>query len=261
MKKYLTAAMAFLLLASCNSQKKIVYFQDLKPEQVEEIVGKRPILVEPGDQLQILVSCKDPELSAILNMPLVSYHSGTNTNLSTTNSIVTYTVDQEGNIDFPIIGSLKVQGLSRELVRDLITGKIKEAQLIQDFVVTVNYSNMKIYIMGEVGAPGTYSIQDNNPTLLQAISMAHDLTIYGRRDQVYVIRDENNQRVSYKFDLRSDSVFQSPGFYLKQNDVIYVAPTRVRANQSSLTANSLRSPSLWVSVASVLATLYVAFMK
>lgn len=242
------------MLASCNARKDIVYLQDNKVDQVAAIANQYTIRIEPGDQLQIVVSCKDPELAAILNMPLVSFQTSTST-VNSTNSIITYTVNSDGTIDFPIIGSIQVGGLTREEARNLIATKIKESELIQDFVVTVNYANLKIYITGEVNSPGAYSITDNNVNVLQAISMARDLTIHGRRDEVYVIREQQQQRVTYQMDLRSDSIFQSPAYYLKQNDVIYVAPSRMRANQSTVSGNTFQNATFWVSVATALVSI------
>lgn len=263
MKKLLLIPSVCLLLASCNARKNIVYLQDNQVDKIAEIANQYTIKIEPGDQLQIVVSCKDPELAAILNMPLVSFQNST-TSVNTTNSIITYTVNSDGTIDFPIIGSIQVGGLTREEVRALITAKIKESELIQDFVVTVNYANLKIYIMGEVNSPGAYSITDNNVNILQALSMARDLTIHGRRDEVFVVREQQQKRVSYRLDLRSDTIFQSPAFYLKQNDVIYVAPTKMRSNQSTVSGNTFQNAQFWVSVATALtsvATFALALQK
>lgn len=252
-KKFLLIPAICVLLASCNARKNIVYLQDNQVDKLEQIANSYTIKVQPGDQLQIIVSCKDPELAAILNMPLVSFQTTSN-NVNTTNSVISYTVGSDGTIDFPIIGSIPVVGLTREEVRNAITAKIKELQLIQDFVVTVNYANLKIYIMGEVASPGAYSITDNNVNVLQAISMARDLTINGRRDEVFVIREQEEKRITYKLDLRQDSIFQSPAFFLKQNDVIYVAPNKMRSNQSTVSGNTFQNVQFWVSVASSLAS-------
>ena len=147
MKKIFFFLFLCLFLSACNSQKDILYLQDLHLNQKESIPNIAEIKVEPGDELSIVVSCKDPELSAILNMPIVSYQSGASTNLYASNTIMGYTVDNQGNINYPIIGQLHVAGLTREEVRQLVESKIKEAQLLNDFVVTVNYNNMKISIL------------------------------------------------------------------------------------------------------------------
>ncbi|MCQ2235136.1 MAG: polysaccharide export protein [Paludibacteraceae bacterium] len=260
MKKISILFAAALFLGSCNSSKKIVYLQDIETNKVENIATKNQIKVEPGDQLQIVVSCKDPELAAILNMPLVGFQAASD-RVNTSTSIITYTVDQQGNIDFPIIGSVNVAGQTKEEVRQTITEMIKKAELIQDFVVTVDFANLKIYLMGEVGSPGTYTITDHNINIFQALAMGRDLTINGLRDQVYVIREENGQRISYRMDLRSKEIFNSPAYYLKQNDVVYVKPSRMRANQSTVSGNSFQNTSFWISLASIFTTIYLAFIK
>lgn len=247
LKKVLFISSICALLASCDARKDIVYLQDNTIDKLQAIGNSYTIKVQPGDQLQIIVSCKDPELAAILNMPLISFQS-TSSTVNTSNSILSYTVNADGTIDFPIIGSVQVGGLTREEVRNLITAKIKESELIQDFVVTVNYANLKVYVLGEVNSPGGMSITDNNVNVLQAISMAKDLTINGRRDEVFVIREQADQRITYQLDLRSDSIFQSPAFFLKQNDVIYVAPNKMRANQSTVSGNTFQNASFWVTV-------------
>lgn len=252
--------LALVLLTSCDARKKIVYLQDLHLEEAKQIANMTDIKVETGDQLSIIVSCKDPELAAILNMPVVSFQSSS-TQMNNNNMILSYLVDNNGEITYPLIGKLKVAGLTREEVKVLIEDKIREAQLIQDFVVSVNYSNLKIYVLGEVNAPGTISINDKNLTLFQALAMAKDLTINGKRDEVFVIRENNGERISYKVDLRSDSLFQSPAFFMKQNDVVYVAPNKLRARQSTVNGNSMLSASMWISIASILTTLYVGFIK
>lgn len=252
--------LALVLLTSCNARKNVVYVQDLHLNQATAIANQMSIKVQPGDQLQIVISCKDPELAAILNMPVVSFQTS-NGNMNNNNTIMSYLVDTNGDISYPLLGKLHVAGLTREEVKILIENMIKEAELIQDFVVSVNYSNLKIYVLGEVNSPGTYSITDNDITLFQALAMAKDLTINGKRDEVFVMRENGNDRISYKMDLRSDSIFQSPAFYLKQNDVIYVAPNKVRARQSTVNGNSMLSASMWISIASILTTLYVGFVK
>ena len=128
-------------------------------------------------------------------------------------------------------------------------------------VVTVEFLNFKISILGEVSNPGTYNIKGDKVTLLEAISMAHDLTIYGRRDQVYVIREQNNTRTTYRVDLRSSDLFNSPAYYLKQNDIIYVQPNKVRSGQSTINDNSMKSASFWISIASLLSSLGVLIVN
>ncbi len=258
MNKFFPIVVLALLLSSCASREKILYVQNMDTNKEQAISNYTEIKIEPGDRLNIVVSCKDPELAAILNMPLTSFETGGD-KVNTTNQIISYLVDNEGNIDFPIVGSIHLAGLTRSQARDTVSQKIKEAQLIQDFVVTINYSDMRVFLLGEVNSPGTYTINTDHVTIFQAISMAHDLTIYGRRDEVFVIREEGEKRINYQLDLRNDSVFSSPAYYLKQNDVVYVRPNKKRAGQTSVNANVWGSATLWLSIATVAATLYSVF--
>ena len=142
-----------------------------------------------------------------------------------------------------------------------IKKELADADLLKDFVVTVEFMNFKVSILGEVNKPGSYTIQGDKITLLEALSMANDLTIYGKRDGVYVIREENGERTTYRLDLRSAEIFNSPVYYLKQNDIIYVEPNSVRAGQSTINENSMKSVSLWISVGSFLSSLGVLIFK
>ena len=258
--KKLLYILALVLLTSCNARKDIVYVQDLELEQVKQKINETAIKIEPGDRLSIVVSCKDPELAAILNMPIVSFQ-GNGNSIDNNKTIMSYIVDKSGDISYPLLGKLHVAGLTRDELKILLENKIKENELIQDFVVSVDYTNLKVYVMGEVNSPGTYTIADNDMTLLQALSMARDLTINGKRDEVYVMREIGDTRISYKVDLRSEKIYESPAFYLKQNDVIYVAPNKMRARQSRVNGNNMLSASMWISIASIITTLYVGFVK
>ena len=142
-------------------------------------------------------------------------------------------------------------------MQEKIKSELKSRNMLKDAVVTVEFMNFKVSILGEVNSPGTYKINGDKVTILEAIAMAKDLTIYGLRDEVYVIREQNNKRHTYKLDLRSKEIFESPAYYLKQNDIVYVQPNKVKAGQSTLNQNSLKSVSLWVSVASLLCSVGV----
>ena len=158
--------------------------------------------------LSIIVSCKDAELAAMFNLPVVSYQTNSEIVSSTggTQQLLGYAVDENGEIKLPVLGKMKVAGMTRWEVQE----KIK------DMVVTVEFRNFKISILGEVKNPGSYSIEGDKVNVLEAISMAGDLTIYGLRDQVYVIREEGGERTVYRLNLKSAEVFQSPAYYLKQ---------------------------------------------
>lgn len=261
MKKILLMAMLALALASCNTSKKIVYFQDIQVNRPEAITEARDITVQPKDQISILVSSKDPQLAALFNLPRVQYRVGDNNMQNTNGDVSGYTLDTEGYIDFPVLGRLYVAGMTKSEIASFIKKRLMDENLINDPVVTVEFMNLYYSILGEVNNPGKYMITKDQITLLEAISMAGDLTIYGKRDAVFVVREEDGQRVTHWVDLRTQDLFHSPVYYLKQNDVIYVRPNKVRAGQSTINENSVKSVSLWISIASFLSSLGVLLFK
>lgn len=260
MKKILLMAMLALALASCNTSKKIVYFQDIQVNHPEAITEARDITVQPKDQISILVSSKDPQLAALFNLPRVQYRVGESSQNSG-GDVSGYTLDTEGYIDFPVLGRLYVAGMTKSEIASFIKKRLMDENLINDPVVTVEFMNLYYSILGEVNHPGKYMITKDQITLLEALSMAGDLTIYGKRDAVFVVREEDGQRVTHWVDLRTQELFRSPVYYLKQNDVIYVQPNKVRAGQSTINENSVKSVSLWISIASFLSSLGVLLFK
>ena len=152
--------------------------------------------------------------------------------------------------------------MKREEIASYIKNELISKNLVKDPVVTVEFMNLAISVLGEVSKPGRYNIDRDKITLLDAISMAGDLTIYGKRDNVYVMRNEGGKQTSYQVNLLSaQDVYSSPAYYLQQNDVIYVEPNSVRARQSTVNGNNVRSTSFWISLASLLTTITVLFVK
>lgn len=262
MNKILIFLLLLSFFSSCRTSRKIVYMQDIIAN-VPENVGENPgITIQVKDMLSIVVSCKNPELATMFNLPVVSYQAGSEiVSNGGQQRLLGYVVDNEGNIDFPILGGLKVIGLTRWQLQEKIKQRLIAEGLIKDLVVTVQFMNFKISVLGEVNSPGTYNIEGDKVTLLEALSLAKDLTIYGKRDGVMVIREMNGVRENYRIDLRSAELFKSPVYYLKQNDIIYVEPNSVRAGQSTINENNMKSVSLWMSVASFLTTLSVLIFK
>ena len=252
-----------VLLVSCNTSKEIVYFQDIVVNQPEAIIGARDITVQPKDQISIMVSSKDPQLAALFNLTRVQYRAGSS-DLRSGNingEISGYTLDDKGNIDFPVVGTLHIAGMTKSQIATLVKKRLMEENLVNDPVVTVEFMNLYFSVLGEVKTPGKYAITKDQITLLEAISMAGDLSIYGKRDAIFVIREENGERVTHWVDIRSKDLFNSPVYYLKQNDVVYVQPNKVRAGQSTINENSVKSVSLWISIGSLLSSLGVLLFK
>ena len=179
MKKILLMAMLALALASCNTSKKIVYFQDIQVNRPEAITEARDITVQPKDQISILVSSKDPQLAALFNLPRVQYRVGGSDLQNNNGEVAGYTLDTEGYIDFPVLGRLYVVGMTKGEIASYIKKRLIDENLINDPVVTVEFMNLYYSILGEVNSPGKYMITKDQITLLEAISMAGDLTIYG----------------------------------------------------------------------------------
>lgn len=253
-----------VLLCSCNSSKQVCYFQDMQSGIKETIISPQEIEIQPEDKISILVNSKDPLLTNLFNLPIISRQIGQGNNSSTgaNQGLSGYTVDTDGNIDFPVLGKIHVAGMKREEIASFIKNELISKNLVKDPVVTVEFMNLTISVLGEVSKPGRYNIDKDKITLLDAISMAGDLTIYGKRDNVYVMRNEGGKQTSYQVNLLSaQDVYSSPAYYLQQNDVIYVEPNSVRARQSTVNGNNVRSTSFWISLASLLTTITVLFVK
>lgn len=257
--KRLLAIMAIVAVAagcSTSTYMQVDYLQDLSQETSLEMKENKGIVIQPQDQLSIIVSSRNPELSAALNKPVASYQAGseiTSTNTSY-QRLLGYVVDNEGIIEFPMLGELHIAGLTRWELQELIKSRVIEEGILLDPIVTVEFMNFRISVMGEVNNPGTFSVTGDKITLLGALALAKDLTIFGRRDNVTVIREQNGKREIYKVDLRNSDLFDSPAYYLQQNDVIYVYPNSVRAGQSTINENYFKSGSFWISLSSVAIT-------
>ncbi len=239
------------LLMACSAPKEILYLQDISLIKEESIDKNYEVIIHKDDLLAIIVNSKDPELALPFNMPLISYQIGSQ-NVGQ-QRLVGYLVNQDGNIDFPILGEIHVEGLTRMQVTELIKKRLISEELIKDPIVTVQFLNFKVSVIGEVGRPGTFDISGDRITLLEALSMAGDLTIYGRRDRVAVIREKDGKRSILYHDLRSSDIFQSPCYYLQQNDIVYVEPNKAKTGQSRINSNN--SVGVWLSGVSVLASI------
>lgn len=251
-------------LCACNSTKQIVYMQDMQPVTDQVIANLNTIKVQPGDVLSIIVTCKDPKLASLFNLISSTnrlYGASGEMRFNSSGEMSGYTVTQSGDIDFPQLGMVHVAGLTREQIAAEIKNKLVSSALIKDPVVTVDYVNLHFSVIGEVAKPGYYSISNDRTTLLDALGQAGDLTVYGKRDRVFVIREENGKRSTYQIDLRSKDLFNSPAYYLQQNDVIYVEPNKTRAGQSSVNENQWKNVGIWTSLASVLTSIAVLIFR
>lgn len=235
-----------LLFSSCATRKDLTYLRDMEELKEYPVFQKYEAVIHRDDRLSITVSCKNPELTLPFNIPGSSNYSvGPDGNIPTNmltsgndNASRGYLVDVNGEIDFPVLGKLKVEGRTRGQVTEMIKQRLIDEDLIKDPIVMVNFLNFKITVLGEVGGPGTYDITGDRITLLEAIAKAGDITDQGRVDRVAVIREYGNKRRIMFHDLRSKDVFNSPCYYLQQNDIVYVEPSAIKTRDNAQRAIS-----------------------
>lgn len=243
-----------ILLSACATQNRVAYLQDIQagvPVAMQEV---KEIKLQPGDRLRVLIFSRDRELADMFNLV-----RNTSTN---DNATAQYTVSADGQIDIPVLGQLDVAGLTRQEVADLVKYRLLSAKLLRDPVVNVEYSGIGCSVIGEVAHPGRVDFQKDHVSLVEALAQAGDLTINGRRDNVLVLRTVDGVQTPYRIDLTSTaSLYASPAYWLRQDDVVYIEPNQRRTGDATLNANLVRSPSFWFSAASMLMTIIVFIAK
>ncbi|MCS3025977.1 polysaccharide biosynthesis/export family protein [Bacteroides xylanisolvens] len=243
------------LLAACQSYKKVPYFQNVEVvnevEQQEKLYDAK---IMPKDLLTIVVSCTNPELAIPFNLTVASNAGiavSTSSYVTTQPVLQPYLVDNEGNINFPVLGELKLGGLTKREAEQLIIDKLKP-YMKETPIVTVRMVNYKISVIGEVTRPGTFTISNEKVNLLEALAMAGDMTVYGLRDNVKLIReDANGKQQIVTLDLNKAETILSPYYWLQQNDIVYVTPNKAKARNSDVG----NSTGLWFSATSILVSI------
>ena len=233
MKRFLTRAVllsASLFFAACASYKDIVYFQDIDEKELKPLLNEYEAVIKKDDRLAIIVSGSDKTVTAPYNLTLTEL-AAAGAAYSPESATLAYLVDSEGNIEFPILGKIHVEGMTRnELVRYLTNEIGKD---VKNPIVYVNFKNFKITVLGEVRVPGTYTIDSEKINVLQALGRAGDLNLTAMRDNILLIREENGVQKHYPINLKSSGLLESPYFYLQQNDVLYVPPSPTRVAQGT----------------------------
>lgn len=212
------------------------------------------IRYKPNDILTIDVSAEVPESVALFNLPAVAYNTNPGAVNQTTVLRQTYLLDAQGNIEFPVLGTIKMGGLTRMEATAMLKEKIGE--YVKEFIVTIRLINFTITVNGEVNRPGNYTVEGERISLVQALGLAGDLTIYGKRDNIFLIREVDGKKKYAKYDLTSINVVNSPVYYLSQNDIIYVEPNNARIRTSSYNPNT----GVLISAVSTLATIAAIFI-
>lgn len=253
LRKLFFPVIAAVLLASCGSQKDVPYFQNSSVVDLSQSRYLYDARIMPKDQLTITVSTTDPNAAIPFNMTVPTPYTAQSRSTYSQPMLQTYLVDNSGNISFPIIGTLHLGGLTKSEAEDMIQERIKPYMDKNETpIVTVRMPGYQISVMGEVARPGTFNVSREKITLLEALAQAGDLTIYGQRKNVQLIReDATGMKSIHVFDLTDANIINSPYFYLQQNDVIYVTPNKVKAQNSSVGSMT----TLWFSATSILISL------
>ena len=249
-----------MVLASCSAPRQVAYFQDVSGKDTLLMnVGIQPLTVQPGEKLMIVVHSSVSELAATFNLPVVGYRLGTsntNQNYSSTYATMSYTVSPEGTIDFPVLGKIKVEGMTRNEVAEHIKGRLINENHCTDAIVNVELSNAYVNVMGEVNRPGRYELTQDNVSILDILSQASDLNVLGLRQNVMVSRKTEEGTQIYKVDLTNmQQLLSSPAYMMQQGDLVYVEPNQVRKRQTTVSGNNLLNTGFWISVASLITSI------
>ena len=243
-----------LQLSACVSKKDIIYFQNDEIDQ-SKVSNSYKTIIKPDDLLQITITALDIEAVRPFNLAAVTYATSSNSAIGVAQQ-QTYLVDTKGEIEFPVLGKIKIGGLTRDETIDLLKSKLSP-DYIKEPNVNIGIANYKISVMGDVGRPGSYNIPNERITILDALALAGDINISGQRNNILIIREEENKKVQYRVDIRSNNLLTSPVYYLQQNDVVYVEPNYARIQSASSNSNT----SLFISITSLIVTVAALLIR
>lgn len=264
LKRFLFLTVICFSLTGCKTPQDVAYFQDINEQVIPVVQNSGQIKIKPLDKLSIVIKSKDPELAELFNLSVNSSRLGQTSTIQGGNATVrsysggyegmsNYTVTPSGDIDFPVLGMIHVEGMTREQLAAFIKGDLVGKGLVKDPVVTVEFLNTGYSVMGEVNSPGRFDINKDKLNILEALAIAGDLTIQGQRENITVIREEKDGVHTYKLDLTNlQELTKSPAYYVQQSDVIYVEPNDIRKRQTTANGNNVLSTGFWISVASLL---------
>lgn len=253
-RKLLTGLAALLLLASCNTNEKLVYLQDAGQPLPSTANGTMAPVPDPvikvGDLLTITVNSATPEAAMPFNLPLVPTQGANNYNVSRntvsnySGGLQNYIVGTDGAIVFPVVGELKAEGLTKSELAAKLKSLIYPRYITEEPIVLIRYANFKVSILGEVARPGSYPVDNDKLSVFEALALAGDLTIYGRRDNVLLVRETTSGRETVRIDLRDQALLQSPYYFLQQGDMLYVQPNDPKSRASALSTAETLTVSL-----------------
>ncbi|MFC6860090.1 polysaccharide biosynthesis/export family protein [Zunongwangia atlantica] len=257
--KFIFSLFLLALLSSCVSREEMVYFHNLEQfEGMENVSNFDNLEIKPNDQLIITVSAKEAEAAVPFNLPFVGRSLGSQNGLQVggTPSFQNYLVNAEGEIQFPVLGTIRVAGMNRKELSQHFENLISD--YVKDPIVNVKISNFQVTVLGEVRQPGTFPIQDEYLSLPKALGLAGDLTVYGKRKNILIVREtENGEKRHAYLDLTDANIVNSPFYYLQQNDIVYVEPNGPQIQSSSYNRNA----SVYISIASVLVSVAILLTR
>ena len=249
--KYGGIVLLALALGSCTSSKKILYFQDIDSRDLQPIETEYEAIIKKDDRLTIVVSGPDKSVTAPYNLTLSEITTGA-ASTNPEQSTLSYLVDPEGNIEFPTLGTLHVEGMTRHQLMEYLTEEIGKD--VKDPIVYVAIKNYKITVLGEVRSPGTYTMDSEKINILQALGRAGDLNITAKRENILLIREVDGKLTHITIDLKNSDILESPYFYLQQNDILYIPPSATRI----MTATT--ATGIWGTILSSITTM-IALIK
>ena len=242
------AAVLFLGLAGCTSSKEIIYFQNLDDAELKPLASDYEAVIKKDDRLTIVVSGPDKTVCAPYNLTLNEMSTtGGVSNSNPEQATLSYLVDPNGDIEFPILGKIHVEGMTRNQLVNYLTEEIGKD--VKDPIVYVSFRNYKFTVLGEVRTPGTYTIDSEKFNILQALGRAGDLNLTAQRENILLLREVDGVLTHHRIDLRDKEILESPYFYLQQNDVIYVLPSPTRV------ATATTATGIWSVILSSITTM------
>lgn len=261
LKKIILVACVVAGVSSCRTPKDITYFQGHENGQSIEVTAPNFITAQPDDRLTISVHSRDGQLAEIFNLPIQSRTQGAAAS-TRENQVSAYTVDSYGDIEFPGLGTMHIGGLTRQEIAQKIKDELISRKLLKDPTVTVEFIDHSFTALGSVGNPGRIFFERDRLNLIEAIALAGDLEMNGKRENVTVYRMVNGKQKAYTVDLTNpSSVYSSPVYYIQQNDVIYIEPNDLQKRNTTPLGNSTFTPAFWISLASFAMTVALLFVK
>ena len=259
-KKAFYFSLLIILLTACNAYEKIAYLQNAGVQAQFTEADHNPVpepILKVGDVLMITVNTNTPEAAIAFNLPLVpagesvARYSGSGNYLSYGLGIHNYLIDMQGDLIFPVVGKIRVAGMTKNQLAEKIKSSIYPQYITEEPIILIRYGNFKVSVLGEVLRPGSYPIDNEKVSILEALALAGDMTIFGRRESVLLIREKNGERETVRIDIRDKNLVNSPYFYLQQNDVLYVEPNDSKARSSAISS----AESITISIVGTLISL------